>query len=298
MSKILITGVTGFTGRYLAEKLAAAGREIHGTIHGEADAVVPGVSQLHSVDIGDPEAVARLVSELRPQQVVHLAAISFVAHSDVREMYRTNVLGTRNLLDALARHTSPEAVILASSANIYGNAREGILDEGVPPAPANDYGVTKAASELIARQYSGRVPLIVARPFNYTGRGQSPKFLIAKIVDHVRRRVPEIELGNLDVARDFSDVRGVVDAYARLLDAPAAVGGTFNICSGRATSLGDVIDLARKISGHEFAVRVNPTFVRPDEVRILCGSPAKLEQVIGPLDMPPLEDTLEWMLED
>lgn len=298
MSKILITGIAGFTGRYLAEKLASAGHEIHGTIHGEADAVVEDATELHSVDIGDAEAVARLVSDLAPQKVVHLAAISFVAHSDVREMYRTNVLGTRNLLDALARGASPGAVLLASSANIYGNAREGILDESVPPAPANDYGVTKAAGELVAGQYSSRLPIIVARPFNYTGRGQSPNFLIPKIVDHVRRRAPEIELGNLDVARDFSDVRGVVDAYARLLDSPAAVGGTFNICSGHATSLRDVIDAVKEISGHDLAVGVNSKFVRADEVRMLWGSPARLEQVIGPIGMPPLEDTLRWMLED
>ena len=190
------------------------------------------------------------------------------------------------------------AVLLASSANIYGNAREGILDEAVPPAPANDYGVTKATSELVAALYGKRLPLIVTRPFNYTGRGQSDDFLIPKIVSHIRRRASEIELGNLDVSRDFSDVRGVVGAYLRLLEAPAAVGGTFNICSGHATSLGDVIELVQQISGHAIAVRVNPEFVRADEVKMLCGSPARVEQAIGPLAMPSFKETLRWMVED
>jgi nucleoside-diphosphate-sugar epimerase len=298
MSKILITGVTGFTGRYLAPKLADAGYEVHGTVHGEAGPDVPGLSKLHSLDIGDADAVSRLVSAIAPEKVVHLAAISFVAHLDIAAMYRTNILGTRNLLDALTNIASPpSAVLLASSANIYGNAREGMLDERVPPAPANDYGVTKATGELVTSLYRDRLPLIVVRPFNYTGRGQSEQFVIPKIVSHVRRREPEIELGNLHVARDFSDVRGVADAYARLLETPAAIGGLFNICSGHAVSLHEILGLAQQISGHALRVRVNPAFVRAGEVKSLCGSAARLKSVIGPLAMPPLDQTLRWMLE-
>jgi len=298
-SKVLITGATGFTGGYLAPKLAEAGYEVHGTVHGETAPNVPGVAHLHALDVGEPDAVARVVSEVLPRKVVHLAAIAFVAHSNVAEMYRANVLGTRNLLDALAMSDSPPAtVLLASSANVYGSARQGVLDENVPPAPANDYGVTKAAAELLAAVYAERLPLIVTRPFNYTGRGQSEDFLIPKIVAHVRRGATEIELGNLDVARDFSDVRGVVDAYARLLEVPAAIGRTFNVCSGRATSLGEVIELASRISGRKLHVRVNPAFVRADEIKSLRGSAARLESVIGPLGMPPLEETLRWMLGD
>ena len=296
---MLITGVAGFTGRYLAPKLAEAGYEVHGAIHAQDDPAVTGAARLHRVDIGDARAVTRLIAEVAPAKVVHLAAIAFVAHSDVAEMYRANVVGTRNLLDALASgSTPPDAVLLASSANIYGNARAAVLDEATPPAPANDYGVTKATAEMIAGMYANRLPLIVARPFNYTGRGQSEQFLIPKIVSHVRRRADEIELGNLDVARDFSDVRGVVDAYARLLESPRAIGETFNTCSGRATALSEVIQLASRLSGHELKVRVNPAFVRADEVKTLRGSAAKIEGVIGPLAMPSLEETLRWMLED
>jgi nucleoside-diphosphate-sugar epimerase len=299
LPKALITGVTGFTGRYLAPILAGHGYEVHGTVHDEECANPPGVAQLHRVDIGDSDALSRLVSEVSPDKVVHLAAISFVVHSDIGEMYRSNILGTRNLLEALANcATRPSAVLVASSANIYGNAREGVLDERAPVAPANDYGLTKAAAELVASLYRERLSIIVVRPFNYTGRGQAPNFLVPKIVAHVRSGASLIELGNLDVARDFSDVRGVVDAYARLLDSPAAVGGTFNVCSGRATSLGEVIDLVRRISGRKLQVRVNPAFVRADEVKSLCGSAARIEAVIGPLVMRPFEETLRWMLEE
>lgn len=296
--RVLITGASGFTGRYLAPLLADSGYEVHGTFYGEP-ADVPAVAQLHQLDLGDCEAVLRTVADIAPHKVVHLAAISFVAHADVAEMYRTNVVGTRNLLEALVRAPAkPPAVLLASSANVYGNARGGIIDESVPPAPVNDYGVSKAAGELVAGTYGERLPLIVVRPFNYTGRGQAPEFLIPKIVRHVREGAPEIELGNVDVARDFSDVRGVVDAYARLLEAPAAIGGTFNICSGRATTIAELLDLARQISGRELDVRSNPALMRANEVRSLWGSARRVEQVIGPLAMPPLAETLRWMIED
>lgn len=299
MTRILVTGATGFTGRYLAPKLASAGLEVHGTAHGESDGAPDGVACLHEVDLGDSDAVARLVADVVPDRVVHLAAVSFVAHADVGEMYRTNVVGTRNLLEGLAGSGKrPATVLLASSANIYGNARGGMIGESVSPAPVNDYGVSKAASELVAGAYRERLPIIVVRPFNYTGRGQSHRFLIPKIVAHLREGASEIELGNLDVARDFSDVRGVVDAYSRLLDTPDAIGGTFNICSGRATTLRELLDIAQRIAGRELEVTVNPDLVRKNEVQSLWGSAARLEAAIGPLSMPPLEDTLSWMLDE
>ncbi len=298
MSRILVTGATGFTGSYLARKLADSGHEVHGTSFGQGEAQADGASKLHPVDLGDFESIAAVVDEVAPDRVVHLAAIAFVGHSDINAMYRANVVGTRNLLEALARTARrPQSVLLASSANIYGNTRSGMIDEDAPVAPVNDYGITKAASEIVAGAYSSRLPLIVVRPFNYTGRGQSEQFLIPKIVAHIRRREAEIELGNLDVARDFSDVRAVVDAYERLIGTPEAIGGTFNVCSGKATSISDLLEMVRAISGRDLSVRINPQFARSNEVKSLCGSRERLERAIGPLDMPPLESTLRWMLE-
>jgi nucleoside-diphosphate-sugar epimerase len=113
----------------------------------------------------------------------------------------------------------------------------------------------------------------------------------------VRRRAPVIELGNLDVARDFSDVRTVVQYYRRLLEAPRAVGKTFNVCSGRAYTLQSVLDWVRAISGHDFEVRVNPAFVRASEVKQLVGNPARLQAEVGAVADIPLEETLRWMIE-
>lgn len=301
MNKVLITGASGFTARYVAQALRHSGYEVHGlarSLQSQAD-----YHQLHQGDLDDAAGLWHTINEVQPRYVLHLAAISFVAHGNADEIYRANVLGTRRLLDALCKAAiKPDAVLLASSANVYGNgptglAADGLLTEADAPAPANDYAVSKLAMEYVARLYANRLPLILVRPFNYTGVGQSESFLIPKIVSHVRRRAPLIELGNLDVARDFSDVRNVVQSYRRLLEAPAAVGQTFNVCSGHAWSLSDVLAMVREISGHDFEVRVNPDFVRQNEVKTLLGSRAKLDAVVGEVPEITLRDTLRWMLE-
>ena len=299
MTRTLVTGAAGFTGRYVAEALAQQGHEVHGLVHCHEPSTVSGFGHTHGADLADLDSVKKIVAEVRPDHVIHLAAIAFVAHGDVEQMYRTNIVGTRQLLEALAgASATPSSVLVASSANVYGNAREGVLDETVPPAPANDYGVSKLAMEYVANVYASRLPLTVVRPFNYTGRGQDRNFLLPKIVAHARERAPVIQLGNLDVARDFSDVRTVAAAYAKLLTEPAAIGGTYNICSGEAVSLRSVLEMVTELSGHALQVSVNPDLVRGNEVRSLCGSAAKLESVIGPLEAIPLRQTLDWMLQE
>jgi nucleoside-diphosphate-sugar epimerase len=289
VARILITGATGFTGRHLVERIARDGQE----------EVQDLLEATYVADLRDLPTLTHFIAAVRPEKVVHLAAIAFVAHGDASELYSANIFGTRNLLQALATTGEPpSAVIVASSANVYGNRREGVLDESLNPEPANDYGVTKLCCEMLAQLYADRLPIITVRPFNYTGRGQSEQFIIPKIVAHAKARNDTIELGNIDVARDFSDVRSVVDSYARLLDAPAAIGGVFNVCSGEARTLGEVLDLAAELTGHRMEVRVNPAFVRADEVRTLCGSRARLEAVIGEVAMPSLKDTIAWMLAD
>ncbi|KHK87599.1 UNVERIFIED_CONTAM: GDP-6-deoxy-D-lyxo-4-hexulose reductase, partial [Mumia flava] len=229
MAKVLITGVRGFTGQHLLKELLNAGHEVCGLAHTPA----PEASvRVHVCDLLDRTALTEVLAREQPEAVVHLAAIAFVAHGDARAIYETNVVGTRNLLDAI--HTSgcrPKSVLLASSANIYGNADREVIDESTPAAPANDYAVSKLAMEYMARLWEDKLPITIVRPFNYTGVGQSPNFLLPKIVSHFRERKPVLELGNLHVVRDFSDVRSVVAAYGRLLDERFA-GQTFNVCSG------------------------------------------------------------------
>lgn len=297
-SKVLVTGIGGFTGRYLAPALAARGYEVHGLVAHAGEVVAADIARTHLCDMNNAAHLAEVVCRVQPDAVVHLAGVSFVAHGDIEAMYRTNLLGTRHLLQALTQmDVRPSAVLLASSANVYGNGTEGVMDETTPPAPANDYAVSKLAMEYVARLYAEALPITIVRPFNYTGVGQAESFLLPKIVGHVKRAQAVIELGNLDVARDFSDVRMVAQAYSRLLQAPAAAGQTFNVCSGKAYTLNEVLNLVREISGRDLEVRVNPAFVRSNEVKRLLGNRSKLEGCIGPLDAFELRDTLRWMLE-
>ena len=171
------------------------------------------------------------------------------------------------------------------------------IDEATPAAPANDYAVSKLAMEYMARLWCDQLPITLVRPFNYTGVGQSLNFLLPKIVDHFRRRAPVLELGNLDVVRDYSDVRSVVKCYRMLLEVENA-GNVFNICSGRGHSLLEVLQIMRDISGHDLEIRVNPAFVRANEVHRLIGSRAKLDEAIGVVPDIPLRDTLRWMFEN
>lgn len=279
--RTLITGIEGFTGHYLRVELAAHGHEVIGL----------------KADLTDAAALTAEMHAVQPDAVAHLAGIAFVGHGEPNDFYRINLMGTRNLLAALAAcDKRPNCVLLASSANVYGNATGGILPENTLPNPANDYAVSKLTMEHMARLWMDKLPIAIARPFNYTGVGQSELFLIPKIVAHFRRRAPVIELGNLDVWRDFSDVRTVARIYRRLMEKPP-VGETVNVCSGHAVSLREVLALATEITGHPIGVNVNPAFVRANEVRTLCGDAAKLRQLVGAWEPYPLADTLRWMIE-
>lgn len=296
--KALITGVTGFTGRYMAEELAAHGYEVHGLSYRPLQGELPAsIAAIHCCSLNEPQMLKDLLLELRPSHVVHLAAVSFVAHADADAIYRANLIGTRHLLEALRPVADGlAAVILASSANVYGNT-EGVLDESSPFAPANDYAVSKTAMEYLARLYQRQLPLIITRPFNYTGVGQSEQFLIPKIIAHTRRGAEFIELGNLDIARDFCDVRDVVRAYRRLLETQDAIGQTVNICSGTAHTLQYVLQQAALISGHQMQVRVNPAYIRSADVKNLFGCNARLTRLIGEQKPIELRETLRWMIE-
>ena len=297
MARALITGIDGFTGQYLVDELQLVGYDVFGLAF---DSARDNAGNIIRCDITDLTSVETAVVEAQPDVIVHLAGISFVAHGDVNAIYRTNIVGTRNLLAAASKlKTVPSAILLASSAHIYGNTSVDVVDESTPAAPANDYAVSKLAMEYVAKLWVDRLPLTIVRPFNYTGVGQSINFLLPKIIDHFKRRAPLIELGNLDVVREFSDVRNVVECYRRLLqrDSNVTSGEAFNICSGIGHSLLDAIEMMKEISGHSPEIRVNPAFVRVNEVKKLVGSRVKLENAIGATASIPLRDTLRWMYE-
>jgi nucleoside-diphosphate-sugar epimerase len=291
--RALITGIHGFTGRYMAAELAAQGCEVVGLGTQASDE-----ANYHQADLTDLDGLSKLLAHIQPDIVVHLAALAFVGHGAAEGFYQVNLIGTRNLLEAVASCGKvPESILLASSANVYGNASEGLLDESTTPAPANDYAVSKLAMEYMASLWFGRLPIIITRPFNYTGVGQADNFLLPKIVKHFREKAGKIELGNLDVWRDFSDVRSLVAAYRGLLEAKP-FGQFVNVSSGTTHSLREVIDMCRSITGHDLEVEVNPAFVRANEVKTLCGDNRRLKSLVPGWHTPELRETLGWMLSE
>ena len=249
-----------------------------------------------ATDIRDLESLTSAIKQMRPKAVIHLAAISFVAHGNEQDFWNVNVEGSRNLLRALTEAgCKPEVVIMASSANVYGNSAAGVISETEPLRPANTYAKSKLAMEQMALEWVDTLPITLVRPFNYTGVGQAEHFLVPKIIKHFRGRAPKIELGNLDVARDFSDVRDVAKAYAELLDARPR-GETVNVCSGKTYTLKSILEICSEITGHHPEIEINPAFVRDNEIKSLCGDPGKLHSLIGDIDRHSFRNTLEWML--
>ena len=290
MPKALITGISGFTGTYLAADLSAAGYDVYGTsFHTTSD------EKIFNVDLCDLKSLRNLIARISPDVIFHLAAISFVDHEDKEEIYRTNVIGTRNLLASLSEIKKvPDSVLLVSSANVYGNNSHGIVLESTLPSPVNDYAVSKLAMEYLAKIWEDKLPIFIVRPFNYTGIGQALDFVIPKIVEHYKQGCGEIELGNIDIARDFLDVRSVVKYYRKLIEL-APTGKTINICSGKSTSIRDVLKMMRKIAGYEIEVNINTSFIRQKDIKSLCGSNQLLSNLVGENSPIGLSETLEWM---
>ncbi len=299
--RALITGLTGFTGQYVAAELIAAGFDIYGCGKKPASTLPEYAKQYAQVDLLDSSGLAAFIAQTRPHVVVHLAGMASVETKNFDGLYQTNILGTRHLLEAISLEASStiECVLLASSANVYGNSeKNAALDESDLPNPANDYAVSKLAMEYMAKCWMDRLPIIITRPFNYSGVGQPTNVLIPKIVQHFQQGKKQIELGNLDISRDFSDVRAVANAYRRLIQSQIQnkiKGEIINTCSGNQYSLREIISLMEDIAGYSIEVISNPAFRRANEVKSLWGSANKLKSIIGEWSSPAIKETLEWM---
>jgi nucleoside-diphosphate-sugar epimerase len=234
---------------------------------------------------------------IQPTHVIHLAAISIVTHKKHDEIYRTNIIGTNNLLLSLSNlKTPPKKIIIVSSANVYGNSVKEVLCEEDFPRPISHYAISKLAMEHLSFTYLPKLPIIVARPFNYTGKDHDDRFLVPKIVNHFKNKENFIELGNIDVFREYNDVRLVCDSYLKLLNFGCA-GEIYNICTGRSYSIKDILNSLTAITGHNIKILTNSKLIRNNEVVKLSGNPSKFIKYIGNFQAISLEDTLRWMLE-
>lgn len=278
--QVALTGAKGFTGRFVAHALKAAG-----------------VSCVDlEVDLRDSKAINRAVEDMAFDRLIHLAGHAFVDAADWPSFYSVNQVGTFNLLQVVARSKPGARCILASSAQVYGPGSQGLLGEDAPTRPANHYAVSKRAMEMGADLWRDVLDITVNRPFNYTGVGQSDEYLLPKIVGHFRRGETTLELGNTWVKRDFGDVRSVAQVYAGLAlanDVPPVI----NICTGRVCSVEEVVSELAAITGHSLEIRVNPQFVRANDVPILGGDAGLLRATLPNWQPRTLRETLSWMMD-
>ncbi len=281
MHNIAITGAHGFTGKNFTRLATAAGYTI-----------IPVESNLTN-----KQGLSAELATIDCDYIVHLAAISAVTHSELLAFYEVNVLGTLNLLNAVSsKKSNAKKILIASSANIYGNSAQSPIKESNTAAPVNHYAMSKLSMEhMIAAEFS-ELPVVTVRPFNYTGRDHDDRFVVPKIVNHFKRKSATIELGNMGVEREYNDVRSICKIYLRLLEKGIS-GETYNVCSGHTHTLQNVIETLGRLTNHTIEVSVNPAFIRAQEVKKLCGCPSKLNACIGEIKHHNLEDTLKWMLE-
>jgi len=290
--RILITGGTGFTGRPLARRLRGDGHEVLALGYN------PQELEARRFDLCNFDSITRVLVEFKPDVIVHLAGMAATQHRALDQLYSANVVGTANLFAALLNsNIKPRLIIMASSAHVYGPIASDVpLNEDSPVKPSTHYSVSKHAAEEVASIYARDFSVLVCRPFNYTGPGQTTEFLVPKIVQHYVERLGEIRLGNLDLYRDLSDVDRVVEAYARLVTSSPRF-NVLNICSGRAVHLSDVISIMDDLAGYSIKIVPAPELLRKDEPRTVVGSPLRLESLVGTLPNPQLRETLTRIYE-
>ena len=318
--KVLITGATGFVGRHLIDFLSAPSAkpsvEIFGTCFPEQPehcvdlcAKAPFVKLSHT-DLRSEESVHDLVKNVRPDRIFHLAAISQVRTSweKRRETMETNLMATFHLFEAVRRFVPRARVLFISSSDVYGNpppnkGRRPFREEA-KIGMVSPYALTKAGGELLAEFYAGKenLDIVIARPFPHTGPGQTPDFVCSDWARQIalieKGKIPAvIHVGNLKPCRDYSDVRDVVRAYDLLMK-KAKRGEVYNICSGKAPSLKQILRMLVSRSARKISVRVDPAKLRKIDILYLAGSNRKIKSQTGWEPRIPLEQTLKDLLDD
>jgi GDP-4-dehydro-6-deoxy-D-mannose reductase len=282
VERVLVTGPDGFVGRHLRVELG--------------DAFLP-----FDGDVLDNSALFAAVRDARPDAVLHLAALSSVGDSwgGVPDVWRVNVLGTVGVLEAVRAQAPAARLLFVSSGEVYGRAAEVPTPETAAVEPVSPYGASKAAAELACAQAARELDVVVARSFPHTGPGQGDRFAVASWAAQLARIPAEggvLRVGDLDVARDLTDVRDACRAYRMLLDR-ATPAGTYNVATGSAIRLERVVELLIAASGRRVTVVREEARLRPAEVRVLAGDAAKLRTTTGWRPEIPLERTLSEMLE-
>jgi GDP-4-dehydro-6-deoxy-D-mannose reductase len=294
MKRLLVTGWDGFVGSTARRLLNSGGEpgrfEVllnSGGEPGRFEVVIPG----GTIDLLDKTTLESAIHETRPDCVLHLAAQSFVPGSldNPRATYDVNFYGTLNLLEALRAHGFKGRMLYVGSGDVYGWVEPNALPaiETQPLCPRNPYAVSKAAAELLCYQWtqSYYFDIVITRPFNQIGPGQAERFVVpdfARQVAEIKRgiREPVIRVGNINVTRDFTDVRDVVRAYLLLLER-GNQGGVYNVCSGRERSIRSILEQLIDIARVDCKIVLDEQRMRPTEQKRMYGSYAKLNRQTG-----------------
>jgi GDP-4-dehydro-6-deoxy-D-mannose reductase len=300
--RILITGGTGFVGSYLVRFLKS--REANVTVLSAAHTTLQEVGvEYCKADIRNPDDVGAIVRAVNPRQIYHLAGVTSVAESwnNPRLTFEVNVAGTFNLFDSAMRLPSPPRILNVSTAQVYAHS-DAALTEAALLNPDNPYAATKAMAELLAVQYRQSITggIIIARAFNHTGPGQLPTFALPSFAKQLAEMEvgiipPVLKVGNIDVKRDFTDVRDVVLAYCQLLDR-AKTGEVYNVCSGRAVLLADILKELQRHCSVSVKIEVDPARLRPNQALQMLGDPTKIQTETGWRPRLPLQATLKELL--
>lgn len=292
---IVITGATGFVGAHLTRRLAQDAAHASRQIHGWSS---------RTVNLLDPAVVDRAIKETLPSEVYHLAGAAHVGESWERstEHLQIHVMGTHHLLEALRRHAPTCRVVVVSSGMVYRPQPE-LVTESSPLGPTSPYALSKVAEEQLALHAAKQdnLQVIVARPFNHIGPGQSPRFAppnFAKQIAEIEAGAPaRMAIGNLDARRDFTDVRDVVNAYAAIM-ARGSVGRVYNVCSGVATSIRAILDELLSMSRVAVTLQTDESRLRPNDVPSMAGSAARVKADTGWTPAISLHQTLADTLDD
>jgi GDP-4-dehydro-6-deoxy-D-mannose reductase len=302
MSGVLVTGGTGFVGRHLVPALRAQGTTV--TVLASRSTVPrhEGVD-FYDIDIRHTAAVRALVRDISPDFIYHLAGVSAIgtAAANPELTYEVNVLGAYNIFEAAMNQAGPVRVLNVSTSQVYAPSA-GVLNEQSPVAPSGPYASSKAMAEMLAAQYRKRTSggIITVRPFNHTGPGQSADFVLSSIARQFAeieagQRRPELALGNIQVRRDFTDVRDVVRAYSALM-AKGRISQVYNVGSGVATSIKDAVAVFERLTGIEVAINVDPGRLRSSDVPEIRGDASKITRETGWTPQIDFETTLNDLL--
>ena len=307
--KVLITGISGFVGKYLVEELVneQPDIEINGTYFDDKE--LPSLGdlrekiELHSCNIGDPQQVQEVLAKVQPDQIYHLAAMSSGAEEDRQKVFAVNVDGTLNILQACKKLDKKVKILLASTGYVYGssdNARP--FSECGKIKPMGIYAESKTEMEKKALGNKPKnVELVISRAFNHTGPGQTPNFVIPAFAQQIAdieaaKNDPTILVGNLEATRDFFDVRDAVRAY-RLIMNDGKPGEIYNMASNEAIKISDLLDKLLTLSTKKISIKQDKERLRPSDLAYSVGDYSKIKSELGWSPAISLDQTLLDVLE-